>query len=106
MRDCTALPAIAAKVHESDDQSARCPNQTVHRPEHPGPTGEAKVRKDTVARRVRYAAPVFTNELIEYPASFGQALERADFISAHEVAIAFDIRCEDGDEASADCDRV
>ena len=66
----------------------------------------AKLRKDTVARRVRYAAPVFSNDPVEDRAPFGQTLERADFVSAHEAAVAFDIRCEDCDEASADCHRV
>jgi ATP-dependent DNA ligase len=37
---------------------------------------------------------------------FGQRLERADLVSAHEAAVALDIRCEDRDEASADCHRV
>jgi hypothetical protein len=65
-----------------------------------------KFGKHTIARRVRYAAPVFMNESVEDCAPFGQSLERADLISAHEAAIAFDIRCEDCDEASADCHRV
>jgi hypothetical protein len=45
---------------------------------------------------------VFPNDPVEDRAPFGQPLERANFISAHEAAIAFDIRCEDCDEASAD----
>ena len=68
--------------------------------------GAPELRKDTIARRVRYAAPVFPNEPVEDCAPFGQSLERADFVNAHEAAIAFDIRCEDRDEASADCHRV
>jgi hypothetical protein len=35
--------------------------------------------------------------LSSYLAPFGQALERADLISAHETAVAFDICCEDCD---------
>jgi hypothetical protein len=35
-------------------------------------------------------------------APFGQPFERANLVSAHEAAVAFDIRCEDCDEASAD----
>jgi hypothetical protein len=35
-------------------------------------------------------------------APFGQPLERADLVSAHEAAIALHICCEDRDEASAD----
>ena len=58
--------------------------------------------KDTIARRVCYAAPVFPNDPVEDRAPFGQPLERADLVSAHEAAVAFDIRCEDCDEASAD----
>jgi hypothetical protein len=64
--------------------------------------GASKLRKDTIARCVRYAAPVFPNELIENGAPFGQALEGANLISAHEAAVALHIRCEDCDEASAD----
>jgi hypothetical protein len=59
-------------------------------------------RKDTIARRVRYAAPVFPNDPVKDRAPLGEPLERADFIRAHEAAVAFDIRCEDCDEASAD----
>ena len=66
----------------------------------------SELRKDTVARRVRYAAPVIPNELVEDCTAFGQALERAHLVSAHEPAIAFDIRCEDRDKASADFRRV
>jgi hypothetical protein len=62
--------------------------------------------KDTVASCIRYAAPMLPNEPVEDCAPFGQALECADLVSAHEAAIAFDIRCEDRDEASADCHRV
>jgi hypothetical protein len=40
-----------------------------------------KFGKDTVARRVRYAASVLANKLVEDRAPFGQALERADLIS-------------------------
>ena len=63
----------------------------------------SKLRKDTVSRRVRYAAPVLPNEPVEDRAPFGQSLERADLISAHEAAVALHIRCEDCDELPADC---
>jgi hypothetical protein len=49
---------------------------------------------------------VVRNEPVEYRAPFGQVLERADLIGAHEAAVAFHIRCEDRDEASGDYDRV
>jgi hypothetical protein len=49
---------------------------------------------------------VFSNEPVEDRAALGQSRECADFIRAHEAAVAFDIRCEDGDEASADCHGV
>jgi hypothetical protein len=62
----------------------------------------SELRKDTIARRVRYAAPMLPNEPVEDRAPFGQSLERADLISAHQAAVALDIRCEDCDEASAD----
>ena len=66
----------------------------------------SELRKNTVASGVRYAAPVFTNEPVEDRAPLGQPLERADLISAHEAAVALDIRCEDRDEATADFRRV
>jgi len=62
--------------------------------------------KDTVARGVCYAAPMLPNDPVEDRAPFGQSLERADLVGAHEAAVSFDIRCEDRDEASADCHRV
>ena len=71
-----------------------------------GVNGTSELRKDTVARRVRDAAPVVANEPVEDRAAFGQALESADLVSAHEAAVALHICCEDGDEASADCKRV
>jgi len=71
-----------------------------------GVNGASELRKDTVARRVCYAAPVFANEPVEDRASFGQPLERADLIRTHETAVALNIRCEDCDEASADFRRV
>jgi hypothetical protein len=71
-----------------------------------GINSASELRKDTVARRVRYPAPVLPNEPVEDCASFGQALEGADLISAHEAAVALDICCEDRDEASADFRRV
>jgi hypothetical protein len=49
---------------------------------------------------------VVRNDLVKDCAPFGQALERADLISAHEAAVSFDIGCEDRDEASANCNRV
>jgi hypothetical protein len=66
----------------------------------------SELRKDTIARRVRYAAPVLPNVPVEDCAPFGQALERADLIHAHEAAVALDICCEDCDKASADFRRV
>ena len=68
--------------------------------------GATELRKDTVARRVCYAPPMFPNEPVEDRAAFGQALERTDLVSAHETAVAFHICCEDCDEASADFRRV
>jgi hypothetical protein len=64
--------------------------------------GACELRKNTIARRVGYAAPMVPNESVEDRAPFGQALERADFVSAHETAVALHICCENGDEASAD----
>jgi len=62
--------------------------------------------KDTITRRVRYAVPVLPNEPVEDCAPLCQPFERADLVSAHEAAVAFNICCEDRDKASADCNRV
>src|SRR5438034_591823 len=43
-----------------------------------GVNGAPELRKHTVARRVRYAAPVVPNEPVENCASFCQPLECAD----------------------------
>jgi hypothetical protein len=45
---------------------------------------------------------VFPNELIEDRPALGETIKCANFVRAHEAAIAFDICCEDRDEASAD----
>jgi hypothetical protein len=71
-----------------------------------GVNGASELRKDTVARRVRYAAPVLAYELVEDRAAFGEPFERADLINAHEPAVTLDIGCEDRDKASADFRRV
>ena len=71
-----------------------------------GVNGATELRKDTIARRIRYTAPMVPNELVEDRAPFSQALERADLISAHETAVALHICHEDCDEASADFRRV
>jgi hypothetical protein len=71
-----------------------------------GINGTSELRKDTIARRVRYAAPVFPNEPVADRAPFGQPFERADLVSAHEPGVALHIRCEDCNEASADFRRV
>jgi hypothetical protein len=52
----------------------------LHRALH-GFNGAPELRKDTIARRVRYAAPVVPNEPVEDRAPFGQPLERADFVA-------------------------
>jgi hypothetical protein len=65
----------------------------------------SELGKDTITRRVRYAAPVFPNDPVDDCAPFSQAFERADLVSAHEAAVALHICCEDRNEASADCYR-
>jgi hypothetical protein len=60
----------------------------------------------TVARCVRYAAPVVPNELIEDRSALRQSLERADLIGSHETAVAFHVRREDCDELTADLTKV
>jgi hypothetical protein len=82
-------------------ESSLCLHRALHR-FHSTP----KLSKNTVSRRVHYAAPVFPNEPVEDCAPFGQTFERPDLVEAHEAAVALHIGCEDGDEASADCDRV
>jgi hypothetical protein len=71
-----------------------------------GVNGASKFGKDTVTRRVRYAAPVVPNEPVEDCTAICQALECANLISAHEAAVALNICCEDCDKASADFRRV
>src|SRR5262249_53237730 len=76
-----------------------------HRALH-GVNGATELRKNTIASRIRYAAPVFSNEPVEDRAPFGQPFERADLISTHQTAVALNICCEDCDEASADFRRI
>jgi hypothetical protein len=89
MRQSGARPPFA---------SAMCLYRALHRL-----YSASELRKDTIAGRGRYAAPVVPNEPVEYCAPFSEAGERADLISAHQAAIALHICCEDRDEASADC---
>jgi hypothetical protein len=49
----------------------------------------------TVAGCVRYAAPMFLNEPIEYCAPLGEPLERPDLIGAHRTAVALHVCRED-----------
>jgi hypothetical protein len=42
----------------------------------------SELRKDTVASRIRDAAPVLSDELIENGAALRETLERADLVSA------------------------
>jgi hypothetical protein len=65
-----------------------------------------RFQNSPVKVRCRHAAPVFSNDRVEDRAPFSQSFERADLVSAHEAAVALNIRCEDCDEASADCHRV
>jgi hypothetical protein len=48
-----------------------------------GADSRSKFRSYPVARRVRYAAPVVTNEPIEDHPALGEPFERADLIGAH-----------------------
>lgn len=50
-------------------QSSLCRHRTLH-----GIHCACELCKDTAARRVRDAAPVYSNELVENRAPFGQAL--------------------------------
>ena len=99
--DTEANLAVRRESRVRLGQSILCLHGALH-----GVNDASELRKDTVASRIRYTAPVFRNEPDEDCAPFGQRLERADLISAHEAAIALDIRCEDCDEASADFHRV
>src|SRR5262249_1964049 len=95
--DAEAYPAIRCETGVRFNQSGLRLNGALH-----GVHGTSELRKDTVACCVRYAAPVLPNEPLEDRASLREPLERANFISAHEAAVAFYIRCEDCDEAPAD----
>ena len=89
------------RCHTGGGPSSAKGGLRLHRALH-GFNGAPELRKDAITRRVRYAAPVFSNEPVEDYAPFGQPFERADLVSAHEAAVALDICCEDCDEASAD----
>ena len=66
----------------------------LHRALH-GIHGAAELRKDTVACRVRDAASVVRNGLVEDRTALSEPLERPNLISAHEAAIAFHVSRED-----------
>src|SRR5262249_16884232 len=91
--DAEAYPAIRCETGVRFKQGGLRLNGALH-----GVHGTSELRKDPVARRVRYAAPVVPNEPVEDRAPFRQPLERADLVSAHEAAVALHIRCEDGNE--------
>ena len=57
--------------------------------------GTSKFGKDTVARRVGYAAPMLPNEPVEDRPPLREPFERPDLIGAHEPTIALHICCED-----------
>src|SRR5262249_14176583 len=99
--DAEEYAAIRCETEVRFGQSGLRLDRALH-----GVHSASELRKDTVARRVRYAAPMVPNEPVEDRASFGQSLERADLVVTHVTAVALDICCEDCDEASADCNRV
>jgi hypothetical protein len=99
--DAEADAAIRCETGVRFGQSSLCGHPALH-----GINGASELRKDTIARRVRYTTTVFRNEPVEDRAAFCQALERANLVSAHETAVALHIRREDCDEASADFRRV
>ncbi|TJW03693.1 MAG: hypothetical protein E5W82_32470 [Mesorhizobium sp.] len=61
-----------------------------------------ELRKHTVPRRVRDAAPVIRNGLVEDRTALGQRLERADLVSTHQSGIAFNVSREDRHQPSPD----
>jgi len=99
--DAEAYAAIRCEIGVCFSQSGLRLYRALHRLH-----SASELRKHTVARRVRYAAHMVPDELIKYGSALSEALERADLVNAHEAAVAFDICCEDCDEASADCHRV
>jgi hypothetical protein len=99
--DAEADAAVGCETRVRFGQSSLCVHSALN-----GVNGASEFGKDTIARRVRYAAAMFPNEPVEDCAPFGQPFERTDLVSAHQAAIALDIRCEDCDEASADFRRV
>ena len=66
----------------------------------------SKLGKDTIARRVRYAAPMLPNEPVEDRAALGEPLERADLIGAHEPAVALHVCREDSYQPPGDVRKV
>ena len=77
----------------------------IHRALH-GIHGASKLGKDTIARRVRYAAPMLSNKPIEDRAALGEPLERADLIRTHEAAIALHVCRKDSYELPGDVRKV
>ena len=77
----------------------------IYRASH-GVHGAPKLRKDAVARRIGYAAPVIPNELIEHRSPLGQPPERADLIGTHQTAIALDVGRENRHEPALDISHV
>ena len=68
--------------------------------------GTSKLGKNAIARRVRYAAPVVRNELIEDRSSVSKPLERADLIGAHQPAVALHVCREDSYQPPGDVRKV
>src|SRR5262245_9551677 len=68
--------------------------------------GATKLRKDAVARRVRYAAPMLPDHPIEDRAPLSEPLERADLIGTHEAAVALHVCREDSHKPTGDVRKV
>ena len=99
--DAEAYAAIRCETGVRLGQGGLCLHRALH-----SVYGAAELRKNAIARRVRYAAPVFPDEPVEDCPPFGQPLERADLIRAHETAVALYVCREDGDELPADIAKV
>src|SRR5262249_30977247 len=99
--DAEEYAAIRCETGVRFGQSGLCLHRALHRVRR-----ATKFSQNAIARRVRDASPVFTNDPVEDGSALSKPTERADLVSAHEATVALHICCEDGHEASADFRRV
>jgi hypothetical protein len=100
----TILRAFRARTFSRSQGQSR-PGRAGNKSDHVRYEADS-IRRFTVARGVRYAAPVVTNDPIEDHPALGEPFERPDLIGAHEAAVARHVRREDGYELAADLAKV